>query len=359
MNTSPGTTKCRSPKHRTAPATATAGHRRGKPTAGLPLPIRLRQFPTRVLIRLLRVHHPISTGGRCARCGQRYPAGSQICHTSRAIYDELARRRHYLIVRSQQPTPCKQNPHMWQVDGDDALRWEAVMKLCKKSCPILAQCQQQLEQQLAAKEPPISMIQAGRAFNDHGAEITAHLYFSAAMQAVANLRTSRPSRPSRNTKETADQMGSVQFARDHQGRQWALMAVDGEILAKRWPSPDAPAPVADVIAVEGPLILEPLHPADEQLVDAAEAAVRRLYAFRAPSGDLPGSAALAVHATDVEQRRWALVVVGGQIRARLVRGTCKPAVMTVSDLVDAYGPLTLAPTRLARNQIEFAQAEAV
>lgn len=45
---------------------------------------------------------------------------------------------------------------------------------------------------------------------------------------------------------------------------------------------------------------------------------------------------------DRSGRRWALVPVGGTVRARLVAGTCSPAVMAVDELVRAHGPLVLS-----------------
>ncbi|WP_404316379.1 hypothetical protein [Prescottella equi] len=52
-------------------------------------------------------------------------------------------------------------------------------------------------------------------------------------------------------------------------------------------------------------------------------------------------------ATDRDGRQWALLATDSTLRARLVEGSATPAVMDLSDLVDAYGPLVLSPTRPA------------
>nr|WP_233279840.1 hypothetical protein [Prescottella equi] len=48
-------------------------------------------------------------------------------------------------------------------------------------------------------------------------------------------------------------------------------------------------------------------------------------------------------ATDRDGRQWALLGTDSTLRGRLVEGTATPAMMDLTDLVDAYGPLILSP----------------
>lgn len=52
-------------------------------------------------------------------------------------------------------------------------------------------------------------------------------------------------------------------------------------------------------------------------------------------------------ASDRDGRQWALLTTDGVLRARLVQGSATPAAMELAELVDAYGPLVLSPTRPA------------
>ncbi|MBC2592460.1 hypothetical protein [Rhodococcus aetherivorans] len=47
---------------------------------------------------------------------------------------------------------------------------------------------------------------------------------------------------------------------------------------------------------------------------------------------------------DRSGRSWALVTIGGTVRARLVSDAGTPATMAVEELVHAHGPLVLSPT---------------
>ncbi|MGW0022159.1 hypothetical protein ACWDUD_27930 [Rhodococcus sp. NPDC003382] len=49
--------------------------------------------------------------------------------------------------------------------------------------------------------------------------------------------------------------------------------------------------------------------------------------------------------SDRQGRRWAVLTIGGTLRARLISGIAIPAVMDLAELIDTYGPLVMFPTR--------------
>lgn len=110
--------------------------------------------------------------GRCRRCGFVYTADVRLCPTSRRIAIELESRFKAPMseVRRGQGL-CSGKGQAWTVSGNRSAPWRQAVAACAQ-CPLLTQCNTELERRLANGEKIQDQILAGRLFSGKGDEIT-------------------------------------------------------------------------------------------------------------------------------------------------------------------------------------------
>lgn len=123
--------------------------------------------------QLRKLVHEHTGDGRCRRCGFTYAEGVQKCPTARRIEAVLAGRDEAFASapRSDQGL-CAGAGDGWGVSGNDPAPWRQAMKACA-ACPLLAQCEQSLQERLDAGQKIREQIMAGRLFTVRGHEIKA------------------------------------------------------------------------------------------------------------------------------------------------------------------------------------------
>lgn len=138
--------------------------------------------------------------GRCRRCGFVYSPNARLCPTSRRIAIELESRFKAPMseVRAGQGL-CFGKGRAWSVTENESAPWRQAIAACAQ-CPLLAQCEARLENQLASGAVISDQIVAGRVFSTQGAEIKPEKLEDYANQCGMNTkgRNQRP-RPRRTT----------------------------------------------------------------------------------------------------------------------------------------------------------------
>ncbi|MGW4336757.1 hypothetical protein ACWEK5_28710 [Rhodococcus koreensis] len=130
----------------------------------------LGHYTTGRLRALAREH----TGeGRCRRCGFVYSGQVRLCPTSRRIAAELETRGQAPVTQPHAGQGlCSGKGSGWTVTGTTTAAWKRAMAACSV-CPLLTQCETQLEDRLAAGVKVREQIMAGRLFTVTGREIEA------------------------------------------------------------------------------------------------------------------------------------------------------------------------------------------
>nr|WP_271209428.1 hypothetical protein [Rhodococcus wratislaviensis] len=109
--------------------------------------------------------------GRCRRCGFVYASQVRLCPTSRRIAAELETRGKAPVTQPHIGQGlCAGKGSGWTVTGTTAAAWKRAMAACSV-CPLLAQCETQLEDRLATGVKVREQIMAGRLFTVTGREI--------------------------------------------------------------------------------------------------------------------------------------------------------------------------------------------
>ena len=146
----------------------------------------------------LRAMSNTHTGkGRCRRCGFVYSAQMRQCPSSRRIAAELESRGKAPVTqpRANQGL-CAGKGVGWTVSGHQPAPWKRAIAACSV-CPLLTQCNAELEERLAAGKTVREQIQAGRLFTISGREIPANKIEEFA---VARGRTKNAKRQTRKQK---------------------------------------------------------------------------------------------------------------------------------------------------------------
>lgn len=132
------------------------------PSAGL------GPFSTKRLRAMAREH---CGQGRCRRCGFVYAGKLRSCPTARRIAHELESRGKAPVT---QPSPsqglCAGKAGGWTVHGNAPAPWKSAMAACR-ICPLLAQCDTDLNARLATGDKISEQVIAGRLFTVTGREI--------------------------------------------------------------------------------------------------------------------------------------------------------------------------------------------
>lgn len=130
----------------------------------------LGRHSTAQLRKLVQEH---TGSGRCRRCGFTYANGVQQCPTARRIEAVLAGRDETFASAPRVGQGlCAGAGDGWGVTGNDPAPWRQAMKACSV-CPLLAQCEQSLQERLDAGQKIREQIMAGRLFTVKGHEIEA------------------------------------------------------------------------------------------------------------------------------------------------------------------------------------------
>ncbi|MDX5970162.1 hypothetical protein SIM91_44285 [Rhodococcus opacus] len=130
--------------------------------------------------------------GRCRRCGFVYASQVRLCPTSRRIAAELETRGKAPVTQPHIGQGlCAGKGSGWTVTGTTAAAWKRAMAACSV-CPLLAQCETQLEDRLATGVKVREQIMAGRLFTVTGREIEAA---GVDAFAVARGRTKKKQKP--------------------------------------------------------------------------------------------------------------------------------------------------------------------
>ncbi len=130
--------------------------------------------------------------GRCRRCGFVYASQVRLCPTSRRIAAELETRGKAPVTQPHTGQGlCTGKGSGWTVTGTTAAAWKRAMAACSV-CPLLAQCETQLEDRLATGVKVREQIMAGRLFTVTGREIEAA---GVDAFAVARGRTKKKQKP--------------------------------------------------------------------------------------------------------------------------------------------------------------------
>lgn len=151
--------------------------------------------------------------GRCRRCGFVYSGRVRLCPTARRIAAELESRSKAPVTQPRAGQGlCAGKGSAWNVTGHEAAPWKRAMAACS-ICPLLAQCEAELESRLAAGAKISEQIIAGRLFTVRGAEVTAPN-----VDEFADHRGRPKKKRTRPTRRTAAQAPAVPAV----GRQLAL-----------------------------------------------------------------------------------------------------------------------------------------
>lgn len=157
----------------------------------------LSRFSTSRLRAMVREH---SGQGRCRRCGFVYSGRVRLCPTSRRITAELESRSKTPMT---QPRPgqglCAGKGSAWNVTGHEPAPWKRAMATCS-ICPLLTQCEAELQSRLAAGAKVCEQILAGRLFTVTGVEVAPQKVDEYADQR-GRPKKKRP-RPIRHTQTT-------------------------------------------------------------------------------------------------------------------------------------------------------------
>lgn len=135
-----------------------------------PQDLSLGHYTTGRLRAMAREH----TGeGRCRRCGFVYSGQVRLCPTSRRIAAELETRGQTPVTQPRTGQGlCAGKGSGWTVTSTKAAAWKRAMAACSV-CPLLAQCETQLEDRLATGVKVREQIMAGRLFTVTGREVEA------------------------------------------------------------------------------------------------------------------------------------------------------------------------------------------
>ncbi|MFC9838888.1 hypothetical protein ACFVKB_34530 [Rhodococcus sp. NPDC127530] len=135
-----------------------------------PQDLSLGHYTTGRLRAMMREH----TGeGRCRRCGFVYAGQVRLCPTSRRITAELETRGKAPVTQPHTGQGlCAGKGSGWTVTSTKAAVWKRAMAACSV-CPLLAQCETQLEDRLASGVKVREQIMAGRLFTVTGREVEA------------------------------------------------------------------------------------------------------------------------------------------------------------------------------------------
>ena len=129
---------------------------------------------------------------RCRRCGFVYAGQVRLCPTLRRIAAELETRGQAPVTQPQAGQGlCAGKGSGWSVTGTKAAAWKRAMAACSV-CPLLAQCETQLEDRLATGVKVREQIMAGRLFTVTGREVEAA---GVDAFAVARGRTKKKQKP--------------------------------------------------------------------------------------------------------------------------------------------------------------------
>ena len=78
--------------------------------------------------------------------------------------------------------PCRDDPDSWDLDSGDVKRWLRAMRVCRESCPFLAECVATRTRMYPAtadvqssRSMPSGVIWAGIAYSDTGHALSEHL----------------------------------------------------------------------------------------------------------------------------------------------------------------------------------------
>lgn len=163
----------------------------------------LRRYTTSRLRALVREH---SGEGRCRRCGFVYSGQVRICPTARRITLELESRHKAPVTPPREGQGlCAGKGSGWNVTGHKAAPWKRAMAACS-ICPLLAQCEAELENRLAAGTKICEQVMAGRLFTVKGVEIAPHRVDAFAAQRGRTKKKrprSHPIRPASTNKTPA------------------------------------------------------------------------------------------------------------------------------------------------------------
>jgi|GEM_PF-1416980 len=109
--------------------------------------------------------------GRCRRCGFVYTPSVRLCPTSRRIGLELETRFKAPIseIKAGQGL-CSGKGAAWTVTGNESAPLRQAVAACAQ-CPLLSQCNAELERKLSSGEKISDQILAGRLFSTQGVEI--------------------------------------------------------------------------------------------------------------------------------------------------------------------------------------------
>ena len=99
--------------------------------------------------------------GRCRRCGFVYSGQVRLCPTARRIAAELESRSKAPVTQPRAGQGlCAGKGSAWNVTGREAAPWKRAIAACS-ICPLLAQCEAELESRLAAGAKISEQIIAG------------------------------------------------------------------------------------------------------------------------------------------------------------------------------------------------------
>jgi len=78
--------------------------------------------------------------------------------------------------------PCRDDPDSWDLDSGDVTRWLRAIRVCRESCPFLAECVAARTRMYpatadlqTARSMPSGVIWAGIAYSDTGYVLSEHL----------------------------------------------------------------------------------------------------------------------------------------------------------------------------------------
>jgi hypothetical protein len=131
----------------------------------------MRSFSDYSVEQLRAMEREHCGAGRCRRCGFVYTPRVRLCPTSRRIAIELESRFKAPMseVRAGQGL-CSGKGQAWTVSGNKSAPWRQAVAACAQ-CPLLTQCNTNLERRLASGEKIQDQILAGRLFSNTGTEV--------------------------------------------------------------------------------------------------------------------------------------------------------------------------------------------
>lgn len=116
-------------------------------------------------LRVALARHTPAPGGRACACGFVYSSERRVCPTQRELMAHIVR------IGQQRRTGeiglCHGQSEDWELTTEASCTGLDAIEACKR-CPLLARCRQNLEQMLADKRPPRSIVMAAMAFDRTG-----------------------------------------------------------------------------------------------------------------------------------------------------------------------------------------------